>query len=1000
MFKNHPFVTIWLFLGLIVSTGAWATENNSDSLWQLVAVSKGRPHNGVAGKVAKSGNEAFVSAQVKLDASRFTDLTKGQTYNIPTPEGIYAMQLLSVKYTESGATWTLKNNADNALPEGKLFINDGAVSAWLPSESGIWRLQNGTLYRETHWAADVPHTKRQSGALSHLLSFNDDVADKALQQADSAPYSDAPLVLKVLFVTGNEFETNQLSATNYLQQLLEINNSILEASGVNIELQMAANISADIDAYSADQLLDNLAKSSADDSTYGEISAEVLAPIWQSRLESAADIVSVFVHELPDGLCGRSWLNGDAQQVFNYRFAINVVATQTRFSGGNTQLCSSDTLGHEIGHNLGLDHALEQGGEGTVFSWGRGYGIEDRFTTVMAYPQAFGEAIALPFFSSPDLNCIGDIACGIEGQGSFGADAVTALNAVAVRASQIHNEAVTLSASQAIESLDIALQQCLQDEDAAWVSNEEIEQINCAGADVQSLAGLQHFPRLQFVSVNHTQDPDLSYLSNLNEVIALDFRYSEIQDASAIVHLKEQLVFLQFFTNEMSCQDENVLSSWGIERLLLHGDCLPLSDDLEDFDSDGLSNLLDTDDDNDGIDDITDALPFDASNAGDSDADGVPDNEDAFPFDSTETSDSDYDTIGDNQDLDRDNDGVVNENDCAPSDPGVYAGCTAPVRFVPYDYDGDGKADVGVRRGSNAMQYIVNSSDGEIQRVELGRDVADVSVSGDFDGDGIADVAVRRPSNSFWYVMASSNNEIMRVQFGMQEEDIPVPADFDGDGTTDFAVRRPSTQQWFVLNSSDGEIQRYNFGLQDEDIPIPADYDGDGKADIAVRRPSNKFWYILSSESGNVLRYQFGMQDEDIAVPADYDGDGITDIAIRRPSEFSWYILQSSNEQIVQIVFGRNSFDIPIVADYDGDGRADVAVRRPSNFMQYVLRSSDNQIERIRLGLNVADMPLAAPVSQRFSNSILFEDGVNDDEVAEVRLLSLEQARSARLINP
>lgn len=281
---------------------------------------------------------------------------------------------------------------------------------------------------------------------------------------------------------------------------------------------------------------------------------------------------------------------------------------------------------------------------------------------------------------------------------------------------------------------------------------------------------------------------------------------------------------------------------------------------------------------------------------------------------------------------------------------------------VAFDYDGDGKADVGVRRPSNYHQYILNSSNEEIQRVQFGRNVGDIPISGDFDGDGIVDVAVRRPSNQFFYIKNSSDGEIQRANFGKQSGDIPVPADYDGDGITDIAVRRPSNQFWYILNSSDGEIQRINFGKQIEDIPVPADYDGDGIDDVAVRRPSNFTWYIRRSSDGETEAIVFGRNVDDIPVPADYDGDGKADVAVRRASNQYFYIKNSTDGEIQRVNFGKQSDDIPIVADYDGDGKADVAVRRPSTQFQYILRSSDNEIERIQFGRNAGDIPLAAPV--------------------------------------
>ncbi|MCC2608081.1 FG-GAP-like repeat-containing protein [Planctobacterium marinum] len=299
------------------------------------------------------------------------------------------------------------------------------------------------------------------------------------------------------------------------------------------------------------------------------------------------------------------------------------------------------------------------------------------------------------------------------------------------------------------------------------------------------------------------------------------------------------------------------------------------------------------------------------------------------------------------------------------------------------DYDGDGKTDVAVRKGSLGMNYVLNSSDAKIQRVEFGSQEEDIQVEGDFDGDGIADIAVRRPSKGIWYVQNSSDSNhaserqdgIQRVVFGKQAEDIPVPADYDGDGITDFAVRRASNSMWYIKNSSgsnynsaneDG-IQRVKFGLQASDIPVPADYDGDGKADVAFRRPSNSTWYILESSTGEIQRITFGLQATDIPVPADYDGDGKADVAFRRPSNKTWYVLRSSDEVIERIQFGLNTADIPVVGDYDGDGKADIAVRRESNSMWYILQSSDGEIGRVNFGKSDGMVPVLTPIWEKLN---------------------------------
>ena len=114
-----------------------------------------------------------------------------------------------------------------------------------------------------------------------------------------------------------------------------------------------------------------------------------------------------------------------------------------------------------------------------------------------------------------------------------------------------------------------------------------------------------------------------------------------------------------------------------------------------DHDGDGLIDLYDSDDDNDGYPDENDDFPFDPTEWRDTDGDGigdnadddddndgVPDDQDDFPLNPGEWRDSDGDGIGDNADYDDDNDGYLDENDDFPYDPTEWR-----------DTDGDGVGD-------------------------------------------------------------------------------------------------------------------------------------------------------------------------------------------------------------------------------------------------------------------------------------------------------------------
>jgi hypothetical protein len=294
-----------------------------------------------------------------------------------------------------------------------------------------------------------------------------------------------------------------------------------------------------------------------------------------------------------------------------------------------------------------------------------------------------------------------------------------------------------------------------------------------------------------------------------------------------------------------------------------------------DLDGDTIGDNADNDDDGDGYLDGADAFPTDGSEWIDSDGDGIGDNADtdddgdgvaddldAFPLDDSESVDSDGDGFGDNIDPDDDDDGVLDESDSFPNDS------TEAV-----DTDGDGVGDVqdndddgdGVDDSSDAFPLDPSETtdfdgdglgdntdsdiDGDGYSNALDEFDYDSLEWGDVDGDGIGDNAD-----------SDNDNDGVADELDAFPFDASETVDMDGDGVGDNA-------------DADDDGDSYNDDVDD----FPADEnewldtDADGTGDNADSDDDNDgFSDANENDCGTDT-----LDDDD--TPPDYDGDGICD---------------------------------------------------------------------------------------------------------------------------
>ncbi len=284
---------------------------------------------------------------------------------------------------------------------------------------------------------------------------------------------------------------------------------------------------------------------------------------------------------------------------------------------------------------------------------------------------------------------------------------------------------------------------------------------------------------------------------------------------------------------------------------------------------------------------------------------------------------------------------------------------TLSVHGIPFDFDGDFKANIGVYRPgatptANSHWYVLQGDFNTFQTIQFGIG-EDKIVPADWNGDTVTDIAVWRPSTGTWYTSLNPSANYGAFQWGTTG-DIPAPGDYDGDAKADHAVYRPSTGYFYVRRSTDGGFTFQQFGTS-TDKPLVADFDGDFKTDFATVRASGNdlVWNILRSSDGMPLMYTFGLAT-DKAVPADYDGDGDADVAVFRPSTGRWYTSLDPSTNYGEQLWGTTN-DVPVPADYDADGKADLTVFRRTNTFWYIRQSINGTLFEKQWGITT-DTPV------------------------------------------
>lgn len=225
------------------------------------------------------------------------------------------------------------------------------------------------------------------------------------------------------FASDNGGQSGAVTRLNYL---VDVTNVAYRNSSINAQVRLVATVPVTYpDDTSNDATLDQL---TGYDSTKNTTTspAAAFSGLRAAREQYGADLVSMVrsFRDPENGGCGVGWLIGGGQQGISTSdayYGYSVVSDGTDAgTDGHTYYCLDETLAHELGHNMGANHDVDnaKGSDGVLdpgdygaYPYSFGYkNATAAFYTIMAYGDT-GQHI-YRIFSDPRSTFCGGYACG------------------------------------------------------------------------------------------------------------------------------------------------------------------------------------------------------------------------------------------------------------------------------------------------------------------------------------------------------------------------------------------------------------------------------------------------------------------------------------------------------------------------------------------------------------------------------------------------------------
>jgi Metallo-peptidase family M12B Reprolysin-like len=351
-------------------------------------------------------------------------MSPGDTINLNFGPG-YVAELDRMTTQSMGAqVWVGRLEGGSLLDRVLITETNGYTFGRIVTDDGIWHIipdGNG------HRIMQMP-TGAQPRFSANDMRFPDPLAlaryaeagelEFGPEIAEAVPVGSNGIIDIAVFYSQSMTALWGLATGGRVQYLMAVLDQALVDSDTGLRARLVHLDSVNLTTDDADQgvTLENL---SGNPNGNAQVTQD-LSALRAAGVTYGADLVGIIQRALPNQVsCGVAWTNGTngTMDASNLPFGYSVSADW--LTPDQTSICGAATFAHEIGHNMGFVHNVEQEGQvgGGVRPFAHGHRVDCNFGTIMAYPstnaqiqacpqgspQAIGGETTAFFFSNPEL---------------------------------------------------------------------------------------------------------------------------------------------------------------------------------------------------------------------------------------------------------------------------------------------------------------------------------------------------------------------------------------------------------------------------------------------------------------------------------------------------------------------------------------------------------------------------------------------------------------------